>query len=153
MPTADVDPAESQLSRGRVYERHLDHEHHLRRNSILAMTLALIGLIGFAIVPTRAAAQTSAPDRSIRASALAPSIPKLLLTLALYSLGNLIICFLVLDADVRYWLSLPKTRFERIDGIIRQGLDMRLCPRTARSGACREHPPPARREFAPRCSS
>jgi hypothetical protein len=51
------------------------------------------------------------------------------------------------------YVSLPKTRFERIDGIIRQGLDMRLCPRTARSGACREHPSPARREFAPRCSS
>ena len=43
---------------------------------MLAPMLVLIGLIGFAIVPDSAHSPTPAvPDRSIRASALAPSIP------------------------------------------------------------------------------
>jgi hypothetical protein len=58
-----------------VYERHLDHEHHPRRNAMLAATLALTALIGVTIIPTRALAENAVPDRPIRVSALAPTIP------------------------------------------------------------------------------
>jgi Tripartite tricarboxylate transporter family receptor len=50
------------------------------------------------------------------------------------------VCYLV--------LSLPKTRFERIDGGARQGSDMRQHLRTARPVVCRAHPSQAKREFA-----
>jgi hypothetical protein len=63
------------LSRGRVYERHLDREHHLSRNAHFATTLALVLLIGVAVVPPRALAASSAGSGAIRAAALAPRIP------------------------------------------------------------------------------
>jgi hypothetical protein len=34
-------------------------------------------------------------------------------------------------------VSLPKTRFERIDGVVRQGLDTRQCLRIVRLAVCR----------------
>src|SRR6266481_2631394 len=37
-------------------------------------------------------------------------------------------------------LSLLKTRFERIDGVVRQGLDTRQCLRIARLAVCRARP-------------
>jgi putative CocE/NonD family hydrolase len=46
-------------------------------------------------------------------------------------------------------LSLPKTRFVRIDGEGRQGSKVQQCLRTARSGVCRARPSRAKREFAP----
>src|SRR5215469_3567160 len=47
------------------------------------------------------------------------------------------------------FLSLPKTRSARIDGVALQGSDAQQCSRTARSGACGARPSPAKREFAP----
>ena len=58
-----------------MYERNLDHMHHPRRNATLAATLALVALIGIAIVPTRALAETPAASAAIRATAFAPSVP------------------------------------------------------------------------------
>jgi hypothetical protein len=46
-------------------------------------------------------------------------------------------------------LSLPKSRFVRIDGVARQGSDTQQCLRTSRSDVCRARPSQARREFAP----
>jgi hypothetical protein len=46
-------------------------------------------------------------------------------------------------------LSLPKSRFVRIDGVARQGSDTQQCLRTSRSDVCRACPSQARREFAP----
>jgi hypothetical protein len=46
-------------------------------------------------------------------------------------------------------VSLPKSRFVRIDGGARQGSDTQQCLRTSRSGVCRACPSQARREFAP----
>jgi hypothetical protein len=43
-------------------------------------------------------------------------------------------------------------RFVRIDGVARQGSDAQQCLRTARSGACRERPSRAKREFAICCN-
>src|SRR6476661_5414818 len=74
-PPADAVRAESSLSRGRVYERNRDHEHHPRHNTMLAATLALVALIGVAIVPARVLAATPSPNRAIRPSSLAPSLP------------------------------------------------------------------------------
>jgi hypothetical protein len=45
-------------------------------------------------------------------------------------------------------LSLPKSRFVRIDGAARQGLDAQQCLRTARFGACKARPFLAKREYA-----
>src|SRR6516162_3197377 len=50
-------------------------------------------------------------------------------------------------------LSLPKTRFVRIDGEARQGSDTQQCLRTARSGVCRVRPCQARGASAPHYSS
>jgi hypothetical protein len=47
------------------------------------------------------------------------------------------------------FLSLPKSRFVRIDGVARQGSDTQQCLRTSRSDVCRACPFQARREFAP----
>ena len=46
-------------------------------------------------------------------------------------------------------LSLPKTIFERIDGVGRLESDRRQCPRTARSDVYRACPSQAQRGFAP----
>jgi hypothetical protein len=54
-----------------VYERNLDRKHHLRRSA----TFALVALIGLAIVPTHALAETPSTGAMIRAAALAPSLP------------------------------------------------------------------------------
>ena len=48
--------------------------------------------------------------------------------------------------------SLPKTRFVRIDGEVRQGSDTQQCLRTARSGVGRARPSQAKREFEPHCN-
>jgi hypothetical protein len=59
-----------------VYERNLDRKHHPRRNATLAAALALLALIGVAIVPASALPDTpAASTASIRATAFAPSIP------------------------------------------------------------------------------
>src|SRR5205807_8126600 len=50
-------------------------------------------------------------------------------------------------------LSLPKTIFERIDGVGRRESDRRQCPRTARSDVYRACPSQAKRGFAPRYNS
>jgi FtsP/CotA-like multicopper oxidase with cupredoxin domain len=50
-------------------------------------------------------------------------------------------------------LSLPKSRFERIDDVARQGLDAQQRLRTARSGVCRACPSQAKHAFAPRYNS
>jgi endonuclease YncB( thermonuclease family) len=49
----------------------------------------------------------------------------------------------VLIAEV----SLPKTRFEHSDGVVRQGPDTRQCLRTVRRAVCRAHPYRAKRGF------
>src|SRR5260370_14547468 len=49
-------------------------------------------------------------------------------------------------------LSLPKTRFEHSDGVVRQGLDARQCLRTARRAVCRAHPSRAKRGSEPHCN-
>src|SRR6266581_9309697 len=46
-------------------------------------------------------------------------------------------------------MSLPKTIFERIDGVGRLESDRRQCPRTARSDVYRACPSQAKRGFAP----
>src|SRR5260221_29320 len=43
-------------------------------------------------------------------------------------------------SGVHHALSLPKTRFEHSDGVVRQGLDARQCLRTVRRAVCRAHP-------------
>ena len=50
-------------------------------------------------------------------------------------------------------LSLPKSRFVRIDGVVRRGSDTQQCLRTSRSDVCRACPSQARREFAPHYNS
>src|SRR5882724_2889903 len=50
-------------------------------------------------------------------------------------------------------VSLPKSRFVRIDGVARQGSDTQQCLRTSRSDVCRACPSQARREFAPHYNS
>jgi hypothetical protein len=40
------------------------------------------------------------------------------------------------------FLSLLKTRFEHIDGVVRQGLDTRQCLRIVRLAVCRARPSP-----------
>jgi len=49
-------------------------------------------------------------------------------------------------------LSLPKTRFEHSDGVVRQGPDTRQCLRTVRRAVCRAHPYRAKRGFEPHCN-
>jgi len=49
-------------------------------------------------------------------------------------------------------LSLPKTRFERIDGVAHQGSNTRQYLRIARLAVCRAHPSRGKREFEPRCN-
>src|SRR5260370_23535206 len=49
-------------------------------------------------------------------------------------------------------LSLLKTRFERIDGVVRQGLDTRQCLRIVRLAVCRARPSRAKRASAPHCN-
>jgi DNA-binding transcriptional LysR family regulator len=49
-------------------------------------------------------------------------------------------------------LSLPKTRFEHSDGVVRQGPDTRQCRRTARRAVCRAHPSRAKRGSEPHCN-
>jgi hypothetical protein len=49
--------------------------------------------------------------------------------------------------ELTEWLSLPKTRFERIDGVAHQGSDTRQYLRIARLAVCRAHPSRAKREF------
>ena len=44
-------------------------------------------------------------------------------------------CYAILDLN--HGVSLPKSRFARIDGAARQGSDAQQCLRTAQSGACR----------------
>jgi hypothetical protein len=50
-------------------------------------------------------------------------------------------------------LSLPKTIFERIDGVGRRESDRRQCPRTAGSDVYRACPSQAQRGFAPHYNS
>src|SRR6516165_5204002 len=50
-------------------------------------------------------------------------------------------------------LSLLKTRFERIDGVVRQGLDTRQCLRIVRLAVCRARPSRAKRASAPHCNT
>jgi NAD(P)H:quinone oxidoreductase type IV len=45
-------------------------------------------------------------------------------------------------------LSLPKTRSERIDGVVRQGSDTQQCSRSARSAVYKARPSQAKRESA-----
>jgi hypothetical protein len=49
-------------------------------------------------------------------------------------------------AALKQQLSLPNSRFARIDGAARQGLDAQQCLRTARFGACQARPFLAKRE-------
>src|SRR5215468_954083 len=49
-------------------------------------------------------------------------------------------------------LSLLKTRFERIDGVVRQRLDTRQCLRIVRFAVCRARPSRAKRASAPHCN-
>jgi len=51
------------------------------------------------------------------------------------------------------WVSLLKTRFERIDGVVRQGLDTRQCLRIVRLAVCRARPSRAKRASAPHCNT
>src|SRR5262245_4547490 len=50
-------------------------------------------------------------------------------------------------------LSLPKTRFEHSDGVVRQGPDTRQCRRTVRRAVCRAHPSRAKRGSEPHCTT
>jgi ATP-dependent helicase YprA (DUF1998 family) len=56
-----------------------------------------------------------------------------------------LVCFLLT-------LLLLKTRFERIDGVVRQGLDTRQCLRIVRLAVCRARPSRAKRASAPHCN-
>jgi hypothetical protein len=58
-----------------------------------------------------------------------------------------------LSSTRRHCLSLPKTIFERIDGVGRPESDRRQCPRTARSDVYRACPSQAKRGFAPHYNS
>src|SRR5438046_10702717 len=49
-------------------------------------------------------------------------------------------------------VSLPKTRFVRIDGVVRQGPDTRQCARTVRRAVCRARPYRAKRGSEPHCN-
>src|SRR5438552_10773431 len=49
-------------------------------------------------------------------------------------------------------LSLPKTRFEHSDGVVRQGPDTRQCRRTVRRAVCRAHPSRAKHGSEPHCN-
>jgi GH15 family glucan-1,4-alpha-glucosidase len=49
-------------------------------------------------------------------------------------------------------VSLPKTRFEHSDGVVRQGPDTRQCRRTVRRAVCRAHPSRAKRGSEPHCN-
>src|SRR5262245_49597228 len=49
-------------------------------------------------------------------------------------------------------LSLPKTRFEHSDGVVRQGPDTRQCRRAVRPAVCRAHPSRAKRGSEPHCN-
>src|SRR2546430_4925912 len=49
-------------------------------------------------------------------------------------------------------LSLLKTRFERIDGVVRQGLDTRQCLRIVRLAVCRARPSRAKHASASHCN-
>ena len=51
-----------------------------------------------------------------------------------------------------FLLSLLKTRFERIDDVVRQGLDTRQCLRIARLAVCRARLSRAKRASAPHCN-
>src|SRR5580704_4518801 len=54
------------------------------------------------------------------------------------------------NCALRLGLSLPKSGFERIDDVARQGLDAQQRLRTARSGVCRACPSRAKHAFASR---
>jgi len=49
-------------------------------------------------------------------------------------------------------LSLPKTRFEHSDGVVRQEPDTRQCRRTVRRAVCRAHLSRAKRGSEPHCN-
>ena len=49
-------------------------------------------------------------------------------------------------------VSLPKTRFEHSDGVVRQGPDTGQCRRTVRRAVCRAHPSQAKRGSEPHCN-
>ena len=51
-------------------------------------------------------------------------------------------------AGGRSSLSLPKTRSERIDDVVRQGSDTQQCSRSARSAVYKARPSQAKRESA-----
>src|SRR6266478_6291950 len=55
----------------------------------------------------------------------------------------------MLVAPVYLSVSLPKTRFEHSDGVVRQGLDSRQCLRIVRRAVSRAHPYRAKRGFEP----
>ena len=50
-------------------------------------------------------------------------------------------------------LSLPKTRFEHSDSVVRQGPDTRQCRRTFGRAVCRAHPSRAKRGSEPHCTT
>jgi hypothetical protein len=52
------------------------------------------------------------------------------------------------ETATQFRLSLPKSRFVRIDGAGRQGLDAQQWLRTAGFGACKARPFLAKREYA-----
>jgi pimeloyl-ACP methyl ester carboxylesterase len=54
--------------------------------------------------------------------------------------------------DFSKLMSLPKTRFERSDGVVRQERDTRQCRRTVRRAVCRAHPSRAKRGSEPHCN-
>jgi hypothetical protein len=56
-------------------------------------------------------------------------------------------------AGIGALVSLPKTRFVRIDGVVRQGPDTRQCARTVRRAVCRAHPYRAKRGSEPHCNN
>jgi hypothetical protein len=53
---------------------------------------------------------------------------------------------------VYYPVSLLKTRFEHIDGVVRQGSDTQQCSRSARSAVYKARPSQAKRASAPHCN-